>query len=394
MEHDEALRRAGALATVAAAHADEAEAGCRMPADTVDAFVRSDLAGLVAPTAIGGHAAHPGTAVEVIETVTRADGSAGWCTGIGMGSNYLAAIIDEGAAKELFTDISRAGAGPFAPFPAQVTAAGYRVSGRWSYASGCQHAAVSANGIMAFDEGRPAELHPDGAPVMRLAFLSEDQFSVEETWDTVGMRGTGSHDELVADVEVPRERTGTLWGETWPDDPIFRLRSFDVLGPSLGAVPLGLGRAALDVIAAKVRAEEEHPPPPGPRLRFADDPISQRDLAVAEARLRGARALLLDAVDAAYDHALRGDTPPRAATALVGVACHEALAAATVAVETACRLSGSGAIRVGQPLDRIRRDLSTAGTHVMFSTSIGAGFGRQLAGIDTVVFPFLPTLDG
>jgi alkylation response protein AidB-like acyl-CoA dehydrogenase len=208
------------------------------------------------------------------------------------------------------------------------------------------------------------------------------------------MRGTGSHDELVADVEVPRERTGTLWSQMWPDDPIFRLRSFDVLGPSLGAVPLGLGRAALDVVEAKARAEWEHPPPPGPRTRFADDPLAQRELALAEARLRGARALLLDAVDAAHAHALRGDTPPRAATALVGLACHEALAAATVAVETSCRLSGSGAIRVGQPLDRIRRDLNTAGTHVMFSPPLTAAFARQLAGIDTVVFPFLPTLDG
>lgn len=394
MEHEEALRRARELALVAAAHADEAEEQCRMPADTVQALVGSGLAGLMAPTALGGHAAHPGTAVEVIEAVSQADGSAGWCTGIGMGSNYLAGIIDEKAAKELFVDVLTPAAGSFAPVPAQVTETGYQVSGRWPYASGCQHAAVSANGIMGFDGGRPCELHPDGSPVMRLAFLSEDQLTVEETWNTVGMRGTGSHDELAADVEVPRERTGTLWSQMWPDDAIFRLRSFDVLGPSLGAVPLGLGRAALDAVEAKARVEAESPPAPGPRTRFADDPLAQRELGVAEARLRGARALLLDAIDSAHEHGLRGDTPPRAATALIGLACHEALAAATEAVEVACRLSGSAAIRAGRPLDRIRRDLNTAGTHVMFSQPLTAALARQLAGIDTVVFPFLPTLDG
>lgn len=225
---------------------------------------------------------------------------------------------------------------------------------------------------------------------MRLAFFDAGQFQVDETWDTVGMRGTGSHDILVDDVAVARERTGTLWSEMWPDDAIFRLRSFDVLGPSLGAVPLGLGRAALDLLEAKACADDAAPPRPGPRSRFGDDPLAQRDLGHAEARLRAARLLLLDTVDEAYQHAQRGDMPPRASTAMIGLACHEALRAGTEAVETACRLAGSASIRDGGVLDRIRRDINTAGTHVMFSATIGAALARQVAGIDTVVFPFLP----
>jgi alkylation response protein AidB-like acyl-CoA dehydrogenase len=126
--------------------------------------------------------------------------------------------------------------------------------------------------------------------VIRLAFLGRDQFTIEETWDTVGMRGTGSHHISASAIQLPRERSATLWDAMWPDDALFRLRPFDVLGPSLGAVPLGIGRAALD----------------------------------------------------------------------------------------------------GALLDRQRRDIETARTHVMFSPRIAAGMARQLAGIDTVVFPFLP----
>jgi hypothetical protein len=60
-------------------------------------------------------------------------------------------------------------------------------------------------------------------------------------------------------------------------------------------------------------------------------------------------------------------------------------------VETACRLIGSLSVREGEPLDRIRRDLATAGTHIMFSPPLGAALGRQVAGIDTMAFPFLAT---
>jgi alkylation response protein AidB-like acyl-CoA dehydrogenase len=163
-----------------------------------------------------------------------------------------------------------------------------------------------------------------------------------------------------------------------------------VLGPSLGAVPLGIGRAALDILEDTARADAAKPPPPGPRQPFADDTLAQAQLARAETRLRSARLLLLDAVDGAYQYALRGDLPPREVTAMVGLACFEAIEAGTEAVNTACRWTGSAAIRSGALLDRQRRDIETARTHVMFSPRIAAGMARQLAGIDTVVFPFLP----
>ena len=114
---------------------------------------------------------------------------------------------------------------------------------------------------------------------MRLAVLTEDQFTVEETWDTVGMRGTGSDDITATDVLLPVTGVGTLWDPMWPDDAIFRLRAFDMLGPCLGAVPLGIGRAALDVVTSTISAQSTNPPPPGRRLALADDlsPISSSD---------------------------------------------------------------------------------------------------------------------
>jgi indole-3-acetate monooxygenase len=75
------------------------------------------------PSALGGAAAHPCRLVEVVEGISRADGSAGWCVGIGIGSNYLAGILPEQTAKEVFRDVTRPGAGPFAPGGAPRSAA-------------------------------------------------------------------------------------------------------------------------------------------------------------------------------------------------------------------------------------------------------------------------------
>lgn len=116
---------------------------------------------------------------------------------------------------------------------------------------------------------------------------------------------------------------------------------------------------------------------------------AQVDYGRGEVRLRAAKALLLEALDDAYAVALRGDTPAREASALIGLACREALDAAQQAVTTATALLGTAGVRDGAPLDRLRRDLATMGTHVLFS--VGGGFlARQLAGLETVAFPWLP----
>jgi hypothetical protein len=77
-------------------------------------------------------------------------------------------------------------------------------------------------------------------------------------------------------------------------------------------------------------------------------------------------------------------------SARIGLACLDAMSAGVAAVDTACALTGSDSIRPGSILDRMRRDLATARTHVIFSSRVATALGRQLAGIDTIAFPFLP----
>ena len=204
-----------------------------------------------------------------------------------------------------------------------------------------------------------------------------------------GLRGTGSHDVL-ADVELEPDRVSSLWAEKWPAESLYRLRTFDVLGPALTMVPLAIGRAALDILRDKTQADAAGDAPPGLRPRLADDPVAQLRVGQAEVALRAARTLLFDLVDHAMDAADLGDAPSRETSAMIGLACGESLRAARHVVQTVTELLGSAATRDGSPMLRLRRDIAAAGTHIMFSHHVQIGLGRELAGVPTSAFPFLP----
>ncbi len=380
----DAVAGARAVAAVAAQQADRSEHARRLATDVVDAIVAAGLGRLLAPRALGGEAALP-AAVQSIETVAAADASAGWCLAVGIGSNYLSGFVPYSGAREVFSDLDRLGAGVFVP-GGQATphGDGYRLNGRWPFASGCQHAAVLALGVVVTDVDGNVPAPPRASVVV----VPADQVIVHETWDTSGLRGTGSHHVVVHDVHVTTDQLMTFGQPGWADDPIFRVNPFTVLGPCLAAVPLGVGRAALDTAAAAARSEQAAPTPFRLKPALADDTAVQTRFGAAEVRLRAARALLVNAIDAVMAQVLDGTTTSRSSRALVGLACAEAMAAAEQAVDTACRVIGSAAAREGQPLERARRDLDTMRHHVLFSVP-GPSLSRQLAGIPTQSFPFL-----
>jgi alkylation response protein AidB-like acyl-CoA dehydrogenase len=395
MNREQAIAAAEQIATVAAEHADESEQLRRLAPPVAVAIRESGLGGLIAPTVLGGDAAHPALMAEVVEIVGRKDASAAWCLGIGSGTNHLAGLVSKTAATELFTDLNWPGVGPFEPLGRAVKEGDmFRVNGRWRYSSNCHQGGVLVSGVFLFDGDQFLETAPDGTPIPKFAYFSRDQYEIEESWNTVGMRGTGSHDTIVTDVLISPDRIAMIFDDCWPDDPLFRLRPVEVLGACLSAVPLGVGRAALDIVAARAAGElAEGGPQRGPRNRFPDDAISQAEYARADVRLRAARALLHDALDQAYQYGLKGDKPPREITALLGLAHGEAASAGADAVDSAARIIGSASIREGAPLERMRRDMDTARQHVMFSRTHAAPLGRQLAGLPTVHAPYLGPLD-
>ena len=112
-----------------------------------------------------------GTQLEVVERLARADASAAWCAMIGVESGYFASYIDESAARELYPDLDMITAGFQGPVGAlEVCDGGYRLSGRWPFGSGINHADVIVGGARVLQGGQP-RMAPSGRPEFRVAML-------------------------------------------------------------------------------------------------------------------------------------------------------------------------------------------------------------------------------
>src|SRR5271170_8013902 len=130
---------------------------------------------------------------------------------------------------------------------AVVVDGGYRVTGRWPLGSGCQHSAWIVGGCRIFDGDQP-RLGADGLPVMRLLFFPAASCEILDTWHSIGLRGTGSHDYAVTDLFVPAAHS--LWFREPPVEPgpLYAMPTIALFGAAIAAVPLGIGRHAIDIL--------------------------------------------------------------------------------------------------------------------------------------------------
>lgn len=371
---DEALlARARAAAEVIAPLAGQIEKDRRLPAAAVEALVDAGVFKLLVPRTFGGSEAHPATMVAVIEEIARADGSAAWCTMVGATSGLMSMHVDETVAREVYGPADAVTCGVFAPMGRAVaTDGGYRVSGRWPFASGCEHSKWRMGGAIVMAEGVPSELLPNGSPDVRSMLFHADETRVHDTWDTSGLRGTGSHDMEVEDVFVPRERSFSIISGT-PKHAAYTLPFFGVLASGVAAVGLGIARAAVDSFVAMAKTKT----PPGSKRTLAHRDLVQMDVARAEAKLRGARAFLYDAIAEATA------SPSLETRARLRLAASHAAEESAAVVAIAYKAGGGGAIYAKSPLQRYFRDAHVVTHHIMVNDMATTLAGRVLLGVES-----------
>lgn len=361
---EQAVARARELATSLAPLVGTIESERKMPPSAVDALVRAGVFKLCVRRAYGGMEADPRTMAGVIEAFAQVDGSAGWCAMIGATSGLMSSYLAPEIAQEIYGAPDATACGVFAPFGrATAVPGGYRVTGRWPFASGCEHAAWRMGGV--FADGDVTEV--------RSVIFRADETSIVDTWNTSGLRGTGSHDLEVTDVFVPAARTFSMVRDR-PRDGGYELPFFGVLASGVAAVGLGIARAALDEVIALVKEKKL----PGGKKPIASRELVQIEIARAEARLGAARALLFAALG---DAVAGGDAVlPRARLRLA--ACHAATEAAAV-TSVAYDTGGGSAIYARHPLQRQFRDAHVVTHHIMVSSTALATAGRILLGVET-----------
>lgn len=350
------------------ARSEQIESGRRLPADLARAMAEAGLFRMCVPRSLGGRECEPSALLETIELVAEADGAAGWCLMIGATTGLLGGFLSEPIAAEIYGDPLAIAGGVFAPTgTARVVNGGYRVTGRWAFASGCQHCDWLTGGCLTDDGGGP-----------RLLFFPRSDVEIIDTWMVSGLAGTGSHDIAVQDVFVPSGREVAL-GVTPPSEPgpLYRFPVFGLLALGVASVGLGIARAALGELTRVADAKT----PTHSSRRLGQRSATQSELARATAALRAARAGMFEAVEESWALAACGtDIDLETRVALRLAATHATRTAATV-VDAMYDLGGGTSVYATSPLQRYFRDVHVVTQHVMVAPSTYELAGRLLLGV-------------
>jgi alkylation response protein AidB-like acyl-CoA dehydrogenase len=374
----ESIERARDLVPMLRDCADQAERDRHLPQRAAEAMARAGLYRVAAPRRVGGAECEPAEQIETIETIAAADGSVGWNLMIGIEvMGFLGAALERDVSSKLFADPDLIVSGALNPVGvATPVAGGYRVTGQWPFASGCHNAQYFWGQCQVRDEdGNPP---PTGAPQLREALLSRNEFEILDTWNVSGLRGSGSHDVAANDVFVPDERmTAVMFERTREEGTLFRLPPFTRLAYNKVGVSTGIARSAIDHFASLASTHRRRAS--GVALRERSD--VQVAVAEAETRLRSARAFVLDAVGQVWDTTAAGREASSEERALVHLACSNAVIQSIRAVDLVCEVAGTAAIFESGPLERCQRDVRVVMQHITVSPQWDASAGRVLLGM-------------
>jgi indole-3-acetate monooxygenase len=360
------------------AAADEIERSRRLPEAVVAALHDTGINRLLIPAALGGLEAPISDVMDIMERIAAADGSAGWCAAIGAGSNVFAGYMPATGAGTVFADPDQGNATMFAPLGQVVNDKGrVTLSGRWPFTSNCLHSAWIGLGAL-FHEADGVDPEP------RIVFVPAADLTIEDTWDTAGLRGTGSHHVAAAEVPVDLDRCARFVDRPWPDGTLWRLPIYTTLMPTLVAVPLGIARGAVDEVSRQAREGRT-----ARRGQLTDAPVSMAELAVAGTRLRAARAGLRDAVDEAHTHAEQGEPISRQLQARICLAGIHACDTSVEVTSTAHHLGGGAAAYRGSRLLRALNDVQAGRQHLLFSHHHLSELGKLVAGLDVPYPPYV-----
>lgn len=377
---------AAALAPLVQASAEESERSRRLPVPLVEAMAQAGLFRLWIPRTIGGAEADPMTLVRVVEEISRADGAAGWCMAIGGVYGVFGGYLAKDAAHEIYgSDPTVRTAGALRPMgTARVVDGGYHVTGRWPLGSGCQHSGWMIGNCRIFDGDQP-RLQPDGMPVMRIMLFPTAQCEIFDTWHSIGLRGTGSHDYAVAGAFVPSARSLSFRELPVEQGPLYAFPTIALFGAALAAVPLGIARHAIDILVGLVGRKIAS----RSRKLLSEDALVQADLGRAEALLGSGRAFLHGKLAEAWQAVSAGKVLSVAERATLWLASTHAANAAKQATELMFEAGGSASLDVSCGLERCVRDVHAAVQHLALAPANYQMAGQAYLGVDMRSTPLL-----
>jgi alkylation response protein AidB-like acyl-CoA dehydrogenase len=355
---------------------DATETQRRIAAPVVAALRASRLCRIALPVEQGGLALPPVETLSIHELLAGADASVSWIVWNNQLPSFFGRFLRPEARAEILGNPEALYAGSTRPSGrAAVEGEGYRVNGRWSLVSGCELAEWLALRCLIEENGQPRMIQPN-VPEMRMVWVKRADLRILDTWHTGGLRGTGSHDVVVENLQVPR------WHTVSPADA-------STLAGTLGRVPivcnmaagyaaqlLGMGTAAVDALVELTAGKPVVDPGPA----IGERPAVLAAIAEHRVRLAAAREHLHACVARLWRAADSRQAGP-SDIAAVFAAAHHAMAQGRAAVSAMYALAGASALYTSSPLERAHRDVHAMAAHIIAQPNYLEDTGRVQLGL-------------
>lgn len=359
--HHDVVAAAKALVPLVLAHREEGERIRRLPDAVARALTDAGLFQMYLPRSMGGQEHAPLTAFRAIETLSQADGSAGWCAMIGSSLSAFTGWLPVEIGRSFCGNPPHFhGAGSVRAMGRAVPVdGGYRVTGQWDFSSGVHHANWLHCTCVVMDGDKP-RLTAAGTPQTRTMWVPAQDGMIVDTWTVVGMRGTGSHDVAVEDVFVPAAHSHSLAEQPCERGPLYHPRMvLIVLWTSTAANALGIARGAIEAfIDLAGRASSTMS-----TALLRDRAMVQARVGEAEAILNAARAYVISAVGDAWAAVCAGEIDLDRVILQARLAIVHAMHEAVRAVDLVFHAAGTNAVYARNPLERCFRDVHVAVQH-------------------------------
>jgi alkylation response protein AidB-like acyl-CoA dehydrogenase len=378
------LARARELGAEIAASADEIERTRRFPEPLLGRLHDSRLFRMLLPRSAGGDETDPMVYMAALEELARHDASIGWNTFTANSSALIAAFLEPSVNRAIFADPKTVVSwGPPNASRATAVDGGYRLTGQWSFSSGCRQANwLGAHGHVLEADGS-LRLNRFGRPTVRSLLFPADGATLIDTWKTIGLCGTASDSYRVDDLFVPEAFSTTREDPTLRRErgPLYAFTMQGLYAVGVAAVASGIARAMLSEFMTLASGKA-----PRGMSRLADTAMVQADVARAEVRLGSARAYLVETLAAIYAAADEVAPIDVADRARVRLACTNAIHGAIEVADFTYKSAGVDAIFPGSPFERRFRDMHTLSQQIQSRSAHFEQVGQVLLGVPPEVF--------
>jgi alkylation response protein AidB-like acyl-CoA dehydrogenase len=379
MEASDHITRARRVAPLLAEAAPRIDAARELPKDVLDAMHAAGMFRLLVPRSVGGAELDPATYVQCVEAIAGGDASVAWCMNQGSGCSLSAGYLEPDVAREVFggeRDVLAWGQGPGAK--AIRAAGGWRVTGSWSFASGSRHATwLGAHCPCFAADGTPLR-SADGRPVDKTMLFRREIAEIDDVWQVMGLRGTGSDTYTVRDLFVDDAHTLTRDSpaERRETGLLYRFSGMNIYAAGFASVALGIGRATLNAFVDLAQGKT----PSLTQTALRDSAVIQSAIGVADVKLKSARGWLIQVLRETQDAVKDAGELTIEQRMAIRQAATYAIHQAKDVVDMAYHEAGATAIFDANPFERRFRDVNTVTQQVQGRRSHFETMGQYLLG--------------